>query len=295
MNKDILDKFNLKINKVSIRGNCMILDTDSGKYVLKKENTNYYDYLPVREFINYPDVIKVSDDYVLSKYIDNKEVPDNQRLEDMVYLISILHNHTVFDKKLDIDTIKEKYEDLISRLDELHRYYLSLQDMIEDEEYMSPANYYLIRNISLIYYAIRESRKYLDKWYKDIENTKSIRYVYTHGNLDIDHILEGDKPYLISWNKSKLDLSIRDIEDFYRENFKSIRLDTILRIYSKKYPLKEDELNLLFCLLLIPMKVDMNKKEYPRLEDITDMILYLEDTLEILKNYSKEQNKEPNK
>ncbi len=295
MNNDILDKFNLKINKVSIKGNCMILDTDSEKYVLKKDNTNYYDYLPVREFINYPDVLQVKYDYVLSKYIDNKNVPDNQRLEDMIYLVSILHNHTAFDKKIDIDTIKEKYESLINKLDYLYRYYLSLQDLIEDEEYMSPANYYLIRNISLIYYAIKESRKYLDKWYKDIENTKTIRYAYTHGNLDINHILEDDKLYLISWNKSKIDLPIYDIEDFYRKNFKSIRLDTILRIYSKKYLLKEDEINLLFCLLLIPIKVDMDKKEYPRIEDITDMILYLEDTLEVLKNYSKEHNKEPNK
>ena len=119
--------------------------------------------------------------------------------------------------------------------------------------------------------------------------------MYTHGNLDIDHILEDDKPYLISWNKSKIDLSICDIEDFYRKNFKFIRLDTILRIYSKKYPLKEEELNLLFCLLLIPIKVDMDKKEYPRIQDATDTILYLEDTLEVLKNYSKEHNKEPYK
>lgn len=290
MNSEILKDF--KINKISIKGKSTIIDD---RYVLKENKTKYYDYLPVRDFMYFPDVEKVDDKYIVTKYIEDKNMPINQRLEDMIYLVSILHNHTSYDKEIDIDTIKEKYEYLIDKLDNLMKYYLSLQDLIEDEEYMSPANYLLIRNVSLIYMCIRESRKYLDKWYKKICVNKKVRYVYTHGNLEIDHLLENDKLYLISWDKSKLDLPIYDIENFYRKNFNNIKLDTIMKIYSKKYILSSEELDLLFCILLIPDKIDMNKKEYPRIKDISNMLLYLEDTIYVLKNYSKEHDKEPNK
>lgn len=290
MNSEILKDF--KINKISIKGKSTIIDD---RYVLKENKTKYYDYLPVRDFMYFPNVEKVDDKYIVTKYIEDKNMPINQRLEDMIYLVSILHNHTSYDKEIDIDTIKEKYEYLIDKLDNLMKYYLSLQDLIEDEEYMSPANYLLIRNVSLIYMCIRKSRKYLDKWYKKICVNKKVRYVYTHGNLEIDHLLENDKLYLISWDKSKLDLPIYDIENFYRKNFNNIKLDTIMKIYSKKYILSSEELDLLFCILLIPDKIDMNKKEYPRIKDISNMLLYLEDTIYVLKNYSKEHDKEPNK
>ena len=295
MNSKILEDLELVINKISIKGKATIINTNNGKYVLKENNTNYYDYLPVRDFKFFPNVEKVSDNYILSKYIEDKDIPINQRLEDMIYLVSILHSHTSYDKKVDIDYIKGIYESLVNKQDYLTKYYLSIQDLIEDEEYMSPANYYLIRNISLVYYSIRKSREFLDKWYKSVEKSKNVRYVYTHGNLDISHFIENDKFYLISWEHSKLDLPIYDIEDFYRKNFMNIKVDTILKIYFKKYNLNNEEKNLLFSIILIPEKIDIEKEEYPKIVDVSNMILYLEDTLESLKNYSNEHDKEPNK
>ena len=296
MNKELLNKLNIKIDKIGKKGKAIILGTNYDKYVLKQcFNDKYYEYLKVRDFNYFPDVLDNSSNYLLTRYINDNDVPLNQRLEDMIAIISILHANTSYYKKLDLDTIKGIYEGLINRQDELLKYYLNIQTLIEEEEYMSPADYLLIRNISLIYMSLKKSREYLDKWYQSIKDTKIIRHVYNHGNLDISHFIEGDKPYLISWDNSKLDIPIYDLDDFYRKNFNLIKLDTIFNIYFDKYSLTNEEINLLFTYILIPDKIDIHLKEYDKVIAITNMILYLEDTLMFLKSYSINHNKPINK
>ena len=294
MNK-IIENFGLKVDSIKTIGNSIILTTSNNKCVLKKCNNDYYEYLNTRNFNYFPDVINKKDNYLLEKYISNKELPINQRIEDMVYLISLLHKSTSYYKKIDLDTIKEKYEKIVDECEELNKYYLSLQDMIEDEEYMSPANYLLVRNVSTIYYSLKLSREYLDKWYSLIKNKQIIRYSYIHNNLSLGHILEDDKPYLISWNKSKIDIPIYDIVDLYKKNYRYIKLEVLLDIYSNKYLLSTDEIYLLFSILLIPSKIDMNLKEYLRVVDISNMVLYLKDTINSLKSYTIDHNKKIDK
>ena len=282
----VIEDLRLKVDGISVKGKSTIITCGNDKYVLKECDNKYYEYLNLRGFNYFPEVVNKKGNSLLERYISNKELPINQKLEDMVYLISLLHKSTSYYKKLDLDTIKEKYESIVNDLDSLNKYYLSLQDMIEDEEYMSPANYLLIRNISTIYYALKLSREYIDKWYNSIKNTKIIRYSYIHNNLEINHILEGNKPYLISWNKSKIDVPIYDIVSLYKNNYKCIKVDVLLDIYSNKYLLSTDEIYLLFSTLLIPSKVDMNLKEYPRIVEINNIILYLEETINSSKSYT---------
>ena len=176
-----------RIIEIGKKGKVTILTTSNKKYVLKENNKDntFYEYLVTRGFKYFPNIYSISSDkYLIMDYIREKYVPLEQKLEDFVYLISILHLDTLFDKKVDLDYIKEIYESIRNRQDELYNYYLNMQNVIEEEKYMSPANYLLIRNISLIYLCISYSKKYLDKFYEIVKDKNSFRYSYIHGNLD---------------------------------------------------------------------------------------------------------------
>lgn len=295
MNKELLDSLGIKVENIKKQGKVTIINN---QYVIKriKQDNKLYDYLITRGFNYFPKIYATSDNMLeITDYIKDKEIPKEQRLEDIIYLDSILHLNTSFDKVIDIDKIKEIYETNIDYLSELSNYYLNIQNIIEEEIYMSPANYLLIRNISLIYKAISMSRKYFDKWYKEIEKTSSVRYVYTHGNLRESHLLEDNNLYLISWDKSKIDFPIKDIETFYKNSYLDINLKDILKIYERKYPLKKEEKHLLYAYLLIPNKINFTNTEYLKIQEISNLILYLEDILDNLKDNSEETNNNPNK
>ena len=282
---------NDKVFEVEKKGKVTIITTSNNKYVLKDDNRDnkFYEYLNTRGFNNFPKIYSIDSSKLVMEYIDSKDIPVEQKLEDMVYLVSILHLSTMFDKKVDLDFIKEIYENIMKKQDYLMEYYLNLQNVIEEEIYMSPANYLLIRNISLIYLAINYSKKYLDKFYDLVKDQTSFRYSYVHGNLNINHLLEKDSLYLISWDKSRLDLPIYDLVDFYRKNHEDIDLDKIFNIYEKKVPLKKEEKYLLISLLLIPDEIS-SKDEYLKTKEVSNMIFYIEGLLDYLKNYSKESN-----
>ena len=293
--EELLNSLNIRIKNIKKIGKITVINN---QYVLKKANRkeHFYDYLISRNFNNFPNIYsKADDEYELMDYIEEQEVPPEQKIEDMVYLMSILHLDTNYDKSTDLDHIKEIYETTIDKLDDLKNYYLNLQNYIEEEIYMTPSNYLLIRNMSLIYKNIDLSRKYLDKWYKEEEKIKTFRYVYTHGNLKESHILENNGIYLISWDKSKIDLPIKDIEILYRNSYKNLDLDKLLLIYEHKYPLTREEKNLLFSLILIPDRIDISDYEISKLKRISNLILYLEKTYIFLENYSKKANNNTNK
>ena len=291
--EEIFNKLNITCISIKQKGNAKIINTNDRKYVMKKQNrkSDFYEYLLTRKFSYFPRVYtKVDDEIELMDYIESQETPNEQKLEDIAYLISILHIETYFDKNIDIDQIKEIYESMIDKQNNLSNYYHELQNIIEEEIYMSPANYLLIRNISTIYLALNKSREYIEKWYSKVKDTCSIRYAYTHGNLDINHLIESNNLYLISWDKSKIDFPISDIENFYRKNFLDINIMKILEIYENKFTLKNEEKDLLFSQLLLPDRIDYTGKEYYKTKQISNMILYIEKTLSNLKDNSKKAN-----
>ena len=269
------------------------------KYIIKdtKRNNNFFEYLSNRKFNNFPNIYSLLENNVLiTDYIEENNVPIEQKIEDMIYLSSILHINTMFDKKLELDNIKEIYEKIKNKIDSTLKYYYNLQDIIEEELYMSPSNYLLIRNISYLYKALKTSNKLLDNWFNRIKDTRNIRYSYIHGNLSSNHLIESNNMYLISWDKSKIDYYIYDIEILYRNEYRYIDLNNLFRIYEKKNIILKEEKELLLALVLIPDIIEFkNKNEYMKTSKITYMIEYIKKTLEYLENNSKESNNNTNK
>ncbi len=294
MNKqELFDYYQIKPKSIHKKGSASIISTDDKKYVIKKSKrkADSFAYLETRNFHNFPKVYSFCEDEIeLMDYIEEKETPKEQKLEDLVYLTSILHNKTTFYKTVDMDYIKHLYEDLLERQNQFYQYYQDLQNMIELEVYMSPANYLLVRNISMVYYSLRKSHDYLERWYELVKENHPFRFCFIHGNLEASHLIENDDLYLISWDQSRVDLPIYDLEKFYRNSFLDISLRDMLEIYESKYTLKKEEIYFLLALLLIPDKIDITASEYLKTKQVTSIVFYLQRILSFLENNSEKTN-----
>lgn len=295
--REICQKFQIHPNKYRMIKNVTIVETETNdRLVIKKkfqEKTNLYQYLKSRGFHHFPNLLDHDDNYEIYPYIEDAMMPKEQKALDIIYLMSLLHNKTTFYREVDLNRVKQFYEEKLEAIEYFLQYYQDLQMMIERNVYMSPSEYLLIRNISFIYQVLYTSRNLLEEWYHLKESTKKERYALVHHNLILDHYRNYDQGCFISWDRASIDIPVYDFLNFYQKN--SIDLDyiSLLDIYESKYPLLREEELRLFLLLLIPRKLvfgsnEMNTTreinlELKRLRKIYDMVL------KKYQKYSKEQ------
>lgn len=189
-------------------------------------------------------------------------------------------------KEIDLDNYKYIYEEINKEIEDIFNYYNTIMDNIELSIYMSPSNYLISRNISFIYSAINYAKRSIDYWYKLIENKRRVRVVTVHNNLSLEHYIKHDKPYLISWEKSKIDMPIYDLISLYNNHYLEFDFTEILQIYLNKYPLMEEELILLLAILSIPKKIIYNPSEYKNVLNIRRQLDYIYKTSELVKKYN---------
>lgn len=276
------------INKLTIKRDAKIIDNK----IVVKDNKNknidkIYRYLKSRSFDYFPEPIDIDDRYELYPYIEDYDEPREQKAVDLMHLVSLLHNKTTFYREVDIDKNKEIYEDILGRLEYLNNYYTDLITLIEKEVYMSPSSYLIARNINIIFDSIYFSKDKIEEWYKKIENNKNERVVNIHNNINLDHYRKSDKPYLISWSKSKIDSPIYDLLSFYQSHYLELDFDDLFHYYESNYPLKEEERILLFIYMAIPPKIEIENNEYKMCIKINKIIDYLYKTSNLIMNYQK--------
>lgn len=271
---DILKIYDLKPNRYIKQGKALVVDTSKGKYVLKEGNRdrNIYEYLKSRNFNYFPRIINdINDDYEITEYQKEIEMPEEQKLLDMIELVSLLHLKTSYYKEIDNDEYKKIYEDLLNNIEYLYSYYIDTINLIESKVYMSPSEYLLARNITKIFNSLNDLNIEIKEWYKLVENKKKERLVVLHNNLELNHFIRNDNSFLISWNKAKIDMPIFDLYKFYLKNSDCDFLD-LLKVYEENYPLLEDERKLLFILIKMPSLIDSNENEYINTFNIRKMI-----------------------
>ena len=210
-------------NKITIKKSVKIVNEDGNNcYVIKnKRNSldNTYNYLLSRSFDYFPDVIESGDKYYKYKYIEDTIEPREQKITDMVNLVTLLHSKTTFYKEVDIDNYKYIYENISNQIEDLYVYYEELITNIESNIYMSPSNYLIARNITIIFSMLNYAKDNLDKWYDKIKDKRKLRVVNIHNNLSLDHYLRSDKPYLVSWDNSRIDMPIYDLVNLYHNHY----------------------------------------------------------------------------
>lgn len=267
--KDILDRNNIIPSKYTIKGNSTIIDSMLGKYVLKKtSNNNIYKYLNSRNFNYFPRVIDSDDGITMFEYIDSIGYDESEKAFDLVHYLALLHSKTSYYKEIDLDEYKTIYENLKNQIDYIYNYYLDIINIIETKVYMSPSEYLIARNISKIFSCIFFCKRSIDEWYELVKDKKRKRVVTLHNNVSTDHILKNSDTYLISWDKSKIDMPIYDFVNFYNSRALDFDFEALLKEYERIYPLLEEEKKLLLILISMPNRLVLDDNEYDMVKQV---------------------------
>lgn len=268
---EILKKYNIKPHRYEKNGKVIIVSDEVNKYVIKKNQRNQeiFEYLRNRSFDYYPKILNDSNDsYEISEYIYDDYIPDEQKMLDLIKLVSLLHNKTTHYKEVDFADYKTIYETLSNNIEYLYSYYNDIITFIETKVYMSPSEYLLARNISKIFGSLNFSKQELEKWYKLVENKTKQRVVVLHNNLDLSHFRSNTKNYLLSWDKAKLGIPIFDLYILYKRHGLDFNFEEILKYYESSYKLQEDEKILFFILIALPDKIEFDGTLYEQTKKI---------------------------
>lgn len=276
--------------KISIINNVKLIEENNNKYVIKKKKNNdikeLFSYLRSKNFINYLDYINDDKErYMIFPYINNVIKDKDEIGKDLVILISSLHAKTSFYKRYTEYEAKSFYEEKIEYLEYIDKYYDDLRLKIEEQEFISPSNYLLLRNISWIFHSINSCRYFLEKWYEIIKNKKNRRICLIHGNLEFDHLLEDENKFIISWDNARNDIPIYDLLGLYKKHFNEVYFYNLFKIYEECFQLLEEERYLLFSLMLLPEKLNLDQREILNTKSVFDLIEYLKTSSNIISKY----------
>jgi len=280
----LLKKNDIRALSYQKKGKVIIADTNIGKIAIKPNNNKdyIYNYLNTRSFNYYPEIIE-NDKFVISKYIEDVDIPKEQKILDLIDLVTLMHSKTTHYKDVSVDEYKKIYEDLSNNYEYLYEYYLDMITLIDDKVFMSPKEYILAINISYIFKSIEVGKSYLQDWQKEIENLNKMRVTVVHNNLDLSHYITNN--YLISWDKSKIDMPIFDLYNLYNNHNKDFSFIEILKRYESDYPLKDYERNLFFILITMPKKIEFDDNEYNMCVKISEEIERIKKTHYLIEEY----------
>ena len=275
--------------RYTLKGNVTLLHTTSGDFVIKKKNNDIksiYSYLKSRNFDYFPNLIDDSrSDVNVFEYVEEVSMPEEQKAQDLINTVSLLHNKTTYYKVVSEDTFKSIYESIKSNIDYLQKYYDDLINKIKTVEYMSPSQYLIIRNSSKIFSALNFCYQELNNWFNSVSGENKQRVALIHNNLSLDHFIKNEKDYLISWDRSKIDSPVLDLINFYNNNFFDLDFETLFNMYLNKYPLNENEKKLLFVVISLPKKIEIKDNEFDTCIVVRNVLDYLFKTEELIRPY----------
>ncbi len=269
--------------------NVTIIDSTTGSFVIKEKKDNkvkdVYNYLISRNFDYFPKLEEETrNDINIFQYIEEIKEPKEQKASDLIDLVSLLHNKTTYYKEITEDKYKEIYDNLKNNILYTKNYYDNLYNIMIEEVYPSPSNYLLLRNIYKIFSALDYTEDSLDNWYDNTKNDLKIRVALIHNNLETEHFIKGDRDYLVSWEKAKLDSPILDLITFYQKEYFSLDFKTLLERYLKKYPLSTNELDLFLIVISIPPIINITDNIWESTKEIRKKLDYIFKTEELVSN-----------
>ena len=99
--REVIKKSNCKIKKCKILNNAIIYeDCNGNKFVAKQNKENNvidtYNYLNSRGFNYLPKIIYKDDNGYIYRYEENLDIPGDEKISDIVKMISLLHNKTAY-------------------------------------------------------------------------------------------------------------------------------------------------------------------------------------------------------
>ena len=277
------------IKKITLKNSVKIINNE---YVVKHKNTSLFEtfnYLLSRSFNYFPEVISEREEEMVYKYIEDISEPSEQKIIDLMNLLSLLHSKTTIYKEIDIDNYKLIYENISNQIIECYNYYSNLIDEIDMIVYMSPVDYIVARNISLIFSSLEYARDGIERWYQLIKDKRQVRVVTIHNNASLDHYVKNDKSYLVSWDRATVDMPIYDLINVYKKHYLEFDFVTIFKVYFSKYPFLEEEMLLFLSILAIPDKIRYYDSQYQMVVEVRRLLDYIYKTGEIIREYGKNE------
>ena len=103
--------------RITKKKNVTIIDSTSGSYVIKEKKDNKinkaYSYLISRSFDYFPELQgEMRSDVNVFQYVEEVNMPVEQKALDMMELVALLHNKTTYYKEITEDKYKEIYDNL---------------------------------------------------------------------------------------------------------------------------------------------------------------------------------------
>lgn len=288
--KKISEVFNPK--KITISGKSKIVDTDDGRFVIKKKSKDIkslYDYLNSRSFTSYPALVDELDDEYVYKVVSEPNVPIEQKSLDMAKVLASLHTKTAFFKDIREDKIKEIYENIISNITYLDNYYETLFNNLEIKEVLLPSEQVILEGRSKMKALTEFLTSEAETWYNLVKDKTKERVVYCHNNLSIDHFIDNK---FISWDHYTVDTPILDLINLYHNDFGKYNYSNFLDKYLKSFDLLDEEKHLLFLMLSFPIELKQGKDEMTNTINASKVFDYINETEKLIRPYYSVENKE---
>ena len=286
---DILTKI-YKPYKVTVKGKTKIFNCTTGNYVIKckcdKDIKELYRYLNSRSFTYYPKLIEDNrSDVNVFEYIEDASIDDEQKLFDLINIVSLLHNKTSYYKEITNDKIKSIYESLLGRVAYMEEYFNNIIFDIEDNVFVSPSGNLLLVNSSKIFESLTFLKNEIEEWYKLSIDSGKMRVCLVHNNLELDHYIKNKEDYLISWDNYIIDSPIIDIVKLYKKVYLNMDFSETLKIYMDNFPLNDGEKKLLFIMLVMPDEINLDNNEVQNVYTTRKYLDYVFKTENLIKPY----------
>lgn len=276
--------------KVTMKGKTKILNCSCGNYVIKekcnKDIKELYKYLSSRSFDYYPKLIEDNrSDVNVFEYIEDTSIDDEQKLLDLINVISLLHNKTSYYKEVTNDKIKSIYEELLGRVIFIEEYFNKLIYDIEDNVFVSPSGNLILNNSSKIFESLTFLKREIEEWYKISIDTNKSRVSLIHNNLELEHFIKNKDDYLISWDNYKIDSPILDIIKLYKSVYLNMNFSEALNTYMNNFTLTDSEKKLLFIMLVLPDEINLTDNELKNVSIVRKYLDYIYKTENLIKPY----------
>lgn len=264
---EIINKYLTDIKKITYKKDYSIIETSTNKkYIIIKKIKNkekLYDYLTSINYNLYKKPLNINDEYEIF-FLDDLEE------EGITNALITLHYLTEEFRECSEEDLKKIKEKIMFNLDKCYKYYLNIQDEIENMSFPPPDKYLLINNISQIYKLLEVSKYRLDNL-----KLNSLREVILINNFD-NNIFKN----IIDFNYYSKDIFVYDLEKLYKKDYKTFK--DVLKKYNDKLKISKEEWNLLSILISIPEEVTLENNHYNNCIKIRNLINYVNYTFSFL-------------
>ena len=158
-------------------GNVTIVYSSSGNFVIKGQNKDLFglfNYLESRGFTSFPKLVRnYRNEENVFEYLEEENIPKNQKMEELISTLASLHNKTVHFKDTNIDNFKEIKELVEENITYQRNFYEGLFLNACKDEFQSPSEYLFVRN----YYKLKQNLAFvndeINNWYDLVSSKKN--------------------------------------------------------------------------------------------------------------------------